>query len=93
MALEQAPADPARGQLLSTVLAVRAALDADFRTGLQQWHERAKLVRTGDGDVHNSISGGHQYGTVVQGRDLTFNSPLPPPGGQARHEDVPPKPW
>ncbi|WP_202919855.1 hypothetical protein [Streptomyces adustus] len=29
---------------MSTALAVRAALDADFHTGLQRWHEQAKLV-------------------------------------------------
>jgi hypothetical protein len=92
VALEQTPDDPTRGQLLSTALAVRAALDADFRTGLQQWHEHAKLVRTGDGDVHNSISGGHQH-TAVQGRDfsgLTFTSHAAPPRGSAPQEDVPP---
>jgi hypothetical protein len=92
VALEQVPSDPTRGQLLSTALAVRAALDADFRTGLQQWHESAKLVRTGDGDVHNSVSGGHQY-NVVQGRDfsgLTFTSNAAPSRGSAPQENVPP---
>ena len=35
-----------------------------------------------DGDVTNTISGGTQYGPVLQGRDftgLTFGSPAPPP--------------
>ncbi|WP_209439488.1 hypothetical protein [Kitasatospora phosalacinea] len=95
VALERAPADPAQGRSLSTVLAVRAALDPDFRAGLQQWHERAKLVRTGNGDVHNSISGGHQYGAVVMGRDisgLTLDSRVPPPDRQAPGEGAPRRP-
>ncbi|OIJ68858.1 hypothetical protein [Streptomyces mangrovisoli] len=88
-ALTQAPADPARAQALSTALAVRAALDPDFHTGLQQWHEQAKLVRTGDGEVHNTISGGTQHGPVLQGRDfsgLSFTTPPPPtrPDGDGR---------
>ncbi|MGW2056265.1 hypothetical protein ACWCOZ_20520 [Streptomyces sp. NPDC001840] len=80
-ALGQAPADPACAVALSTALAVRAAVDSDFHAGLQQWHERAKLVRTGDGEVTNTISGGTQNGPVVQGRDfsgLSFITPPPP---------------
>ncbi|WP_411089950.1 hypothetical protein [Streptomyces sp. 061-3] len=80
-ALGQAPADPARTQALSTALAVRAEADPDFHAGLLQWHERAKLVRTGDGEVTNTISGGTQNGPVLQGRDfsgLTFTTPPPP---------------
>ncbi|MER6358034.1 hypothetical protein ABT186_41210 [Streptomyces sp. NPDC001634] len=60
--LQEAPGDAARAQALSTALAVRAAVDAEFSTDLQQWHEQAKLVRTGDGEVHNTISGGTQHG-------------------------------
>ncbi|MGW4380978.1 hypothetical protein [Kitasatospora sp. NPDC004531] len=93
-ALERAPADPARGQSLSTVLAVRAALDPDFRTGLRQWHDRAKLVRTGDGSVHNTISGGHQYGAVVMGRDiseLTIDSRPSSPRRRKADKDTPPE--
>ncbi|WP_405775746.1 hypothetical protein [Streptomyces sp. NBC_01538] len=80
--LEEDPTDPARAQALSTALAVRAALNADFSAGLQRWHEQAKLVRTGDGAVHNQISGGTFSGPVVQGRDfsgLSFTTPPPPP--------------
>ncbi|MER5466248.1 hypothetical protein ABT010_37515 [Streptomyces sp. NPDC002668] len=80
--LERAPADLARAQALSTALAVRAALDADFQAGMQRWHEQAKLVRTGDGEVHNEISGGTFHGPAVQGRDFSgvsfTNPPLPP---------------
>ncbi|MDT0483806.1 hypothetical protein [Streptomyces doebereineriae] len=76
--LQQDPADPVRAQALSAALAVRAALDADFATALQQWSEHARLVRTGDGDVRNEISGGTFNGPVLQGRDfsgISFNTP------------------
>ncbi|MGW0705241.1 hypothetical protein ACWD4G_04585 [Streptomyces sp. NPDC002643] len=86
--LTRAPADPAHAQALSTALAVRAALDADFHTGLQQWQEQAKLVRTGDGAVNNTISGGTYNAPVVMGRDISqttiTNGPPPAaPGGGA----------
>ncbi|MFE7776858.1 hypothetical protein ACFU5O_23800 [Streptomyces sp. NPDC057445] len=87
--LERAPADPARAHALSTALAVRAALEADFRTGLQQWHERAKLVRTGDGEVHNTISGGTFNGPALQGRDFSGISFASPPPSQAAPEAGP----
>ncbi|MEU7329750.1 hypothetical protein [Streptomyces parvus] len=63
-------------------MAVRGALDEDFRTGLAAWQERAMLVRTGDGAVTNTVSGGTQHGPGVQGRDfshLTFTTTPPPP--------------
>jgi hypothetical protein len=72
--LERAPADPVRGQTLSTALAERAAVDAEFRSGLEQWHEQARLVRTGDGDAHNQISGGTFNALVQQGRDFSGTS-------------------
>ncbi|WP_208036179.1 hypothetical protein [Streptomyces cyanogenus] len=74
--LQQAPADVARAQALSTALAVRAALDAEFSAALRQWRAQAEQV-----PVHqNTISGGIQYGPVVQGHTfshLTFNSSAP----------------
>ncbi|MFF2436664.1 hypothetical protein ACFVU4_21215 [Streptomyces sp. NPDC058107] len=76
------PSDQGRAQALSTALAVRVAVDEDFRTGLAAWQEQAKLVRTGDGAVTNTVSGGTQHGPVVQGRDfsqLTFTTAPPPP--------------
>ncbi|MFJ9027383.1 hypothetical protein ACIRQP_02440 [Streptomyces sp. NPDC102274] len=86
--LEGAPDDPARAQTLSTVLAVRAAVDADFHAGLQQWYEQAKLVRTGDGEVSNAISGGTFHGPTLQARDISGISfsvaPPPPPAPDAR---------
>ncbi|MFI9269905.1 hypothetical protein ACIGXM_04195 [Kitasatospora sp. NPDC052896] len=81
--LEQAPADPARAHALSTVLVLRAAVDADFHAGLQQWHELAKRVSAGDGDVSLTISGGTFHGPVMQGRDfsgISFTIGSQPPG-------------
>ncbi|MFI1928078.1 MULTISPECIES: hypothetical protein [unclassified Streptomyces] len=69
--LELDPVDQQQAQALSTALAVRAVLDTDFRTGLEDWQEQAKLVSTGDGTVHNTISGGTQHGPVLQGRDFS----------------------
>ncbi|MFI5683707.1 hypothetical protein [Streptomyces sp. NPDC051636] len=83
-ALQHDPADPVRAQALSTALAVRAALDAEFQAGLQQWHEQAKLVRTGDGETRNEISGGTFNSPVLQGRDfngVSFGNPTTPPHG------------
>ncbi|MEV6008864.1 hypothetical protein AB0M29_18845 [Streptomyces sp. NPDC051976] len=79
--LEQDPADDQQAQALSAALAVRAALDSDFRTGLEAWQAQAKLVRTGDGTLHNSISGGTQHGPVLQGRDFSGLSFTAPPSG------------
>nr|WP_203351774.1 hypothetical protein [Streptomyces sp. Sge12] len=80
--LEQDPADQARAQALSTALAVRAVLDTGFRTALEGWHEQAKLVRTGDGEITDTISGGTLNEPVLQGRDFsglsfTTTPPLP----------------
>jgi hypothetical protein len=80
--LAEDPDDQGRAQELSTALAVRAAVDEDFRTHLTAWQKQAKLVRTGDGAVTNTVSGGTQNGPVVLGRDfsnLTFTTPPPPP--------------
>ncbi|MBA4864018.1 hypothetical protein H1V43_22195 [Streptomyces sp. PSKA54] len=83
--LERSPADPVRAQALSTALAVRAAVDADFRTGLEQWHERARLVRTGDGAVDNNISGGTFHGPTLLGRDFSgISFTTAPPTGPGR---------
>ncbi|GAA4028355.1 hypothetical protein [Streptomyces plumbiresistens] len=81
-ALEQAPADVDRAQALSTSLAQRAAVDPEFRTELERWHQQVQVSKTGAGDVHSEISGGTQQGPVLQGRDfsgLTFGNPQPPP--------------
>lgn len=88
--LEHAPADPVRAQALSTALAMRATADADFHAGLQRWYEQAKLVRTGDGEVHNEISGGTFHGPAVQGRDfsgVSFTTPPPITPGSPSAKD------
>jgi hypothetical protein len=80
--LRSLPDDQARARALSAALAARTSLDPDFDAGLRQWHERARLILTKEGDVHNTISGGNQYGPVLQGRDfsgLSFSTPPPPP--------------
>ncbi|MFF3612757.1 hypothetical protein [Streptomyces sp. NPDC002580] len=85
------PDDQSRAQALSTALAVRAAVDGDFRTQLAVWLEQAKLVRTGDGAVTNTISGGAQSGPVLQGRDfsqLAFTTLLEKPLSSEEREVV-----
>ncbi|MFD0399671.1 hypothetical protein ACFVHI_16530 [Kitasatospora sp. NPDC127121] len=80
-ALEAVPADPGRAQALATALGVRAALDPDFRVLLDEWWAQTTAASTSS--VHNTISGGTQNGTIVQGRDfsnLTFNMPGTPRG-------------
>lgn len=72
-ALQEDSTDPNRAQALVTALRVRAALDEDFRLRLEEWWQRAQVA---GGEVHNSVSGGTQYGPVIQGRDfsnLTFH--------------------
>ena len=92
--LAEEPEDEARAQALSTALAVRAALDADFRAGLRAWQDDLPpLPDSGGGSVVNSVSGGVQYGPVVQGRDfsgLTFHAPAPPPPAQPPPPTRPP---
>lgn len=83
-ALEREPGVPERAHQLSTALAVRSAVDPDFRAALQQWHEQAKtqLVQAGAGGTSNQISGGTFNAPVQQGRDfsnVSFNLAPPPP--------------
>ena len=80
-ALEQAPANREGAVALAEVLVARAGVDVDFRQALEGWWERSALVRTRAGNVANLISGGAQYGPVIQGRDftgLTFGATPPP---------------
>jgi hypothetical protein len=82
VALEQDPADERRAVALAEVLVARADADSGFRKALQDWWEQASQIRVGGEDVANTVSGGIQYGPVLQGRDfigLTFGSPVPPP--------------
>ncbi|GGN04769.1 hypothetical protein [Streptomyces fuscichromogenes] len=76
--LSEAPHDLVRARVLGEALGRRAANDPAFRTELAQWHQQAQVVRTGDGDTANTVSGGTQNAPVLQGRDfsgITFNEP------------------
>ncbi|MFJ9566602.1 hypothetical protein ACIRQQ_42035 [Streptomyces fuscichromogenes] len=78
--LEESPHEAARAHALSTALAVRAALDADFQADLRRWCELTEPLDTGN--VHNEISGGTFAAPVVQGRnlsDISFHAPPSPP--------------
>jgi hypothetical protein len=88
-ALQQAPTDERRAVALAQVLVARARAHADdgFAAALAAWWEQARQIEVQvGGDVTNTVSGGTQYGPVLQGRDftgLTFGtpaSPAPPPG-------------
>jgi hypothetical protein len=75
-ALEEAPGDERRARILAEVLVARTGTDEGFREALEAWWERASRVQA-CGDVVNTISGGTQYGPVLQGHDfadLTFGS-------------------
>jgi hypothetical protein len=83
VALQQAPGDRLRAVALAEVLLARANADGGFKQALVSWWEQAEPVRASIGNVTNTVSGGAQYGPVLQGRDfsnLTFGaSPAPPP--------------
>lgn len=79
-ALEQAPADKQQAVALAEVLVARSAADAEFRQALEAWWEQASQFRIGGGDVANTISGGTQYGPVLQGGEfsgIAFNAAPP----------------
>ncbi|MEU2897020.1 hypothetical protein ACWC4E_18095 [Streptomyces sp. NPDC001273] len=88
--LAQDPGDESRAQALSAALVARAAQDAEFRTALAAWLRQAEAVRADEASVNNTISGGTQYGPVLQGRDfsgLTFTTtpaPAARPHGDGR---------
>ncbi|CAL9508555.1 hypothetical protein SUDANB145_03569 [Streptomyces sp. enrichment culture] len=77
-ALDEAPHDMERARRLSEALGHRAVHDSEFRAELAQWQHQARILRTGDGETSNTISGGVQHGPVLQGRDFSeihFNGP------------------
>ena len=82
-ALQQSPRDEHKAVALAEVLLARSQADSGFGRALREWWEGAEPVRASLGDVTNTISGGTQYGPVLQGRDftnLTFGaSPALPP--------------
>jgi hypothetical protein len=70
-ALERSPHDEQRALALARALLARAGADDAFRQELEAWWAQAESLRTGDGGVTNTISGGTQHGPVFQGRDFT----------------------
>jgi hypothetical protein len=80
-ALERAPTDEQRALALARVLVTRSEADPEFNQVLQAWWDQATPIR--DAVVTNTISGGTQYGPVLQGQNftgLTFGpSAVPPP--------------
>ncbi|MFJ6012527.1 hypothetical protein [Streptomyces sp. NPDC092952] len=64
------PADPMRAQALATALGVRAALDGEFRTLLDEWWQRAQDVSPSV-VVHNNFSGTPHGGSVFQGSNFS----------------------
>jgi hypothetical protein len=88
-ALQQAPSDQRKAVALAEQLLARAAADAGFGQELNAWWEQAEPVRAPLGiTVTNTISGGTQYGPVLQGQNfsgITFGAaptqpPTSPPG-------------
>jgi ABC-type glycerol-3-phosphate transport system substrate-binding protein len=68
---------------LAEVLLTRAVADGGFEDALASWWEQARGIQV-SGDVANTVSGGTQYGPVLQGRDftgLTFTTAPPPAPG------------
>ena len=81
-ALQQSPGDRHKAVALAEVLLARAEADAGFDRALKQWWQQAEPVRQKIGNVTNTVSGGAQYGPVLQGRDftnLTFGAAPTPP--------------
>lgn len=78
-ALAKAPGNGQRAVALAEVLVARADSDSRFAGELAAWWAQARQVNV-IGDAVNTISGGTQYGPVLQGRDftgLTFGAPAP----------------
>jgi hypothetical protein len=69
-ALEQHPGDVGPATELAGALIARADADREFQRELAAWWEQARQVQLGD-HVSSVISGGIQYGPVLQGRDFT----------------------
>lgn len=70
LALQQSP-DDHKAVALAEVLLGRAESDTDFGQALRQWWAQAAPIRDKIDDATNTISGGTQYGPVLQGRDFT----------------------
>jgi hypothetical protein len=81
-ALQQGPADQHKAVALAEALVARSDTDDEFRRALESWWQQAEPIRATIGNVTNTISGGNQYGPVLQGRDftnITFGAPQAAP--------------
>ena len=82
-ALQQAQGDRQKAVAMAEVLLTRADADDGFKQALLSWWGQAEPVRANIGNVTNTISGGTQYGPVLQGRNFSNLSfgvpPVPPP--------------
>jgi hypothetical protein len=77
-AFQQAPGDRQKAVALAEALLARSGADEEFRRSLEGWWQQAEPIRANIGNVANTISGGTQYGPVLQGRDfsnVTFGAP------------------
>jgi hypothetical protein len=71
-AMQQAPSDQQLAVALAERLLARAAADAEFGQALNDWWDQAEPVRARLGiTVTNTISGGTQYGPVLQGHNFS----------------------
>jgi hypothetical protein len=81
-AFQQAP-DEHKAVALAKALLARSGADEEFRRALESWWRQAEPIRASIGNVTNTISGGTQYGPVLQGRDfnnISFGAgPATPP--------------
>lgn len=93
-AFQHAPDDQRKAVTLAKRLLARAAADAEFGQALQEWWEWAEPVQAQLGvTVTNTVSGGIQYGPVLQGQNFTnisFGTPVAPPSVSPQHSPGPP---
>ena len=93
-ALQQEPGDQRKAVALAEALLARSGADDEFRQALEIWWQQAEPIRTSLSiqNVTNTVSGGSQYGPVLQGRDFSNVSfgASPPPRHSSPSPPVPP---
>lgn len=70
-ALERMPVDEERALTLAEIVLARASADSEFGKALNTWWKQTAPIRLREGTVVNTISGGNQYGPVLQGSTFT----------------------
>ncbi|WP_058042722.1 hypothetical protein [Streptomyces roseifaciens] len=84
------PLDPADGEQVRSLAALLFAhlhQDPEAAAEFVRWAERARSAVTVDaGRTVNTVGGNARTGTVIQGRDITWNGPAGAPGGTAPAE-------